>query len=118
MQSHLGRFINQFGGGGNWRGLLDVMQAAMPAIMATRQYLDEQTKFGFVEERAWDELVWRLSEFAKARGLPNGVSKSDDPAKASPFVSFVRELQRAFPENFQRHGSSNAALAEAITVAR
>lgn len=118
IQSHVGRFINQFRGERDWRGLLDVMQACVPAIMATRQYLDEQIKYGFVEGRNWDELVWNLSEFAKARGLPNGVSKSDDPAKASPFVAFVRELQRTFPERFHRHGSTNAALAEAITVAR
>jgi hypothetical protein len=118
VQSHVGRFIRQFRGGKDWKGLLDMMQACMPAIMATRQYLDEQAKFGFVEGRSWNELVWNLSEFAKSRGLPNGVSKSDDPAKASPFVAFVRELQGAFPERFRRHGSTNAALAEAITVAR
>ncbi len=118
VQSHVGRFIKQFRGESDWRGLLDVMQACMPAIMATRQYLDEQVKYGFVEGRNWDELVWNLSEFARARGLPSGVSKSNDPAKASPFVAFVRELQRTFPERFHRHGSTNAALAEAITVAR
>ncbi|MCX7310276.1 MAG: hypothetical protein NTV56_00760 [Alphaproteobacteria bacterium] len=118
VQSHLGRFIKQFGSGPDWRGLLNVMQATMPAIMATRQYLDEQTKLGFVEGRAWDELVWRLSELAKQHGLPNGVAKSDDPTKASPFVALVRELQLTFPDSFRRHGASNAALAEAITVAR
>ena len=118
VQSHLGRFIGQFRGERNWRGLLDVMQACMPAIIATRQHLDEQTKFGFVEGRNWDLLVWNLSEFAKKRCLPNGVSKSDDPAKASPFVAFVCELQRTFPERFHRHGATNAALAEGITVAR
>jgi hypothetical protein len=118
VQSQLGRFIKQFRGEKDWRGLLDMMQACMPAIMATREHLDEQIKFGFVEGRNWDELVWGLSEFAKARALPNGVAKSDDPAKASLFVAFVRELQRTFPERFHRHGSTNAALAEAITVAR
>ena len=118
VQSHIGRFIKQFGGERNWTGPLDMMQACMPAIIATRQYLDQQVKFGFVEGRNWDELAWNLIEFARVRGLPNGVSKSDDPAKASPFVAFVRELQLAFPERFRRHNTTNAALAEAITVAR
>ena len=118
VQSHIGRFIKQFGGERNWTGLLDMMQACMPAIIATRQYLDQQVKFGFVEGRNWDELAWNLIEFARVRGLPNGVSKSDDPAKASPFVAFVRELQLTFPERFRRHNTTNAALAEAITVAR
>src|SRR5208282_1251413 len=51
VQSHVGRFIRQYRGEKDWKGLLDMMQACMPAIMATRQYLDEQAKFGFVEGR-------------------------------------------------------------------
>lgn len=119
VQSHVGRYIREFRSERDWKGLLDMMQACMPAIMATRQYMDEQAnKLGFVEGRNWNELVWNLSEFAKSQGLPNGVSKSDDRGKASPFVAFIRELQASFPERFRRHSSTNAALAEAITVAR
>jgi hypothetical protein len=73
---------------------------------------------GFVEGRNWDELIWKLSEFAKKEKLPVGVSKFSDPSEASPFVRFVRELQHTFPREFQRHEVSNAALTEAITVAR
>ena len=66
------------------------------------------------EGRHWDRLVWDLTEFAKARALPTGVSKFDHPQQASPFVSFFRELQRSFPERFWRHQTSNTALTEAI----
>ena len=96
-----------------------MMQACIPAFLKTRHYINEQTaRVGFVEGRAWDQLVWKLTEFAKERSLPGGVSKFDESTQASPFVRFVRELQRTFPERFQRHETSNAALTEAITVAR
>jgi hypothetical protein len=121
VQSHIGRHLKKFDYKRNtdWRGLLDIMQACGPAFEATKKYIiEEAARVGFVEGRAWDELVWKLTEFATQRNLPSGVSKSDDPQKASPFVAFFRELQRTFPVSFQRHEGSNAALAEAITVAR
>ena len=121
VQSHFGRHLKQFDfrRQTDWRALLEVMGACIPAFVKTREYITgEAARVGFVEGRTWDQLMWNLTEFANERHLPSGVSKFDDPASASPFVHFVRELQRTFPDQFQRHEASNAALAEAITVAR
>jgi hypothetical protein len=121
VQSHVGRHLKQFDyrKQTDWHGLLDIMQACVPAFEATKKYLSEEAaRVGFVEGRAWAELVWRLTEFSKQRKLPSGASKRDDPQQAYPFVAFFRELQRTFPVNFHRHEGSNAALAQAITVAR
>lgn len=120
-QSHVGRYLNElhYKGPMNWNGLLDVMMECVPAFAKTREFLvGEASRVGFVEGRSWDNLLWKLTEFAKARELPSGVSKYADPSQASPFVRFFRELQRTFPAEFQRHEASNAALSEAITVAR
>ena len=121
VQSHLGRYLKDihYKAPMNWNGLLDVMGACLPAFIKTREYLTgEATRVGFVEGRNWNQLICKLTEFAKERRLPFGVSKFSDPSQASPFVRFVRELQRTFPSEFQRHEATNAALAEAITVAR
>jgi hypothetical protein len=121
VQSHIGRYLKQFDfrRQTDWRALLEVMGACIPTFVKTREYITgEAARVGFVEGRTWDQLVWNLTEFANERGLPSGVAKFDDPSQASPFVHFFRELQRTFPGEFQRHEASNAALAEAITVAR
>jgi hypothetical protein len=76
---------------------------------------------GEVEGWFWDHFIRELNAFAKKRGFPHKVAKGTDKQKtdrASPFVAFVRELQRVFPEQARRHMSSDAALAKAITRAR
>ena len=122
VQNHVGRFLKQRDSRSHnmdWRGLLNVMQTCLPALVEARKYLqDNSVRTGFVEGRRWDQFVWDLTEFAKKRQLPTGVSKFDDPGQASPFVRFVRELQQIFPAEFRRHHTSNASLTEAITVAR
>jgi hypothetical protein len=116
VQSYIGPHLKSCGS--EYRSLLDIMQPCIPAFTLMRDQLKEQIRLGFVEGRAWDRLVWHLTDFATQRDLPIGVSKFDDPQQASPFVAFFRELQRTFAASFQRHEGSNAALAEAITVAR
>jgi hypothetical protein len=120
VQYHFGRHIALFDHAGktDWKRLLAIMQACIPAFEVTKSYLDEQIKLGFVEGRSWNELAWKLTEFAKQNDLDSSVTKFDDPQRASPFVAFFRELQLTFPQEFQRHEGSNTALAEAITVAR
>lgn len=121
VQSHVGRFLKQyeFRRQTDWRGLLDVMGACTAAMVQSRKYITEEAaRIGFVEGRQWDQLIWKLTAFAEARALPSRISKSADPSQASAFVRFIRELQRTFPAQFRRHATSNAALAEAITVAR
>jgi hypothetical protein len=83
------------------------------------EYITEQAAHvGFVEGSAWNQMIWNLIGFAEERGLPSRVTHFDDPSQASPFVRLIRELQLAFPEEFRRHNTSNAALAEAIAVVR
>jgi hypothetical protein len=120
VQSHFGRFLKEsdFRAHTDWRGLQEVMQACVPALVKTRNYLNEAAGIGFVEGRQWDLLTWHLYEFAMQRQLPTGLTKVDEALPQPPFVTFVRELQRIFPDRFQRHEKSNVALVEAITVAR
>jgi hypothetical protein len=121
VQSHLGRHLKQFDfrRQTDWRGLLDVMGACISAFVKTREYITgEAARVGFAQGRAWNQMIWDLIQFADARRLPSRVAHFDDPAQASPFVRFVRELQLTFPKQFQRHETSNAGLTEAIMVAR
>jgi hypothetical protein len=85
----------------------------------TREYITEQaTLVGFAEGNAWNQMIWDLIRFADERGLSTRITHFDDPNQGSPFVRFVRELQLTFPTEFRRHEASNAALTEAISVAR
>ena len=121
VQSHVGRYLEHFDfrRKTDWDALQNTMGACVAAFGKTRQYLvGEAADRGFVEGRAWNNLVWNLFGFAEEKQLPVRVSKGDDPARASPFVRFVWELQETFPSRFQRHDASLFALAEAILVAR
>ena len=121
VQNHVGRYLAKFDfrKKTDWDGLIDVMGASMAAFIKAREYINgDSANRGFVEGNAWNNFVWGLSEFAEQRQLPFRISKSDDPARASPFIRFFRELQESFPPRFRRHHSSYTALAEAITVAR
>lgn len=103
VQSHVGRYLEEchYRAPMDWNGLQDVIMACLPAFIKTREYLiNEAARVGFVEGRTWDELIWKLTKFATERRLPHGVSKFSDPSQASPFVRFVRELQRTFQPNF------------------
>jgi len=118
VQQQIGRHIKERDGKTSWRELLDIMQACMPALFLTRQYMTDQIdKYGFVEGHAWEQFVWKLKKLAERYSLPHGITKSDDPEQACPFVRLMRELQAYFPERFRRHNSSYAALAQAMGVA-
>jgi hypothetical protein len=70
---------------------------------------------------AWNHWVVRLSDLAETNRLPTASSVSRpklDPERASPFVTFVDQLQASIPEEYQRHCQSPVALAEAIKRAR
>jgi hypothetical protein len=121
VQSHFGRHLKQFDfrRQTDWRALLEVMGACIPALAKTREYITEEAaRVGFAEGSAWNQMIWDLIGFADARALPSRVTHFDDPNQASSFVRFVRELQLTFPKEFRRHETSNASLTEAITVAR
>jgi hypothetical protein len=84
---------------------------------ATTDLAKYEKSGGFVEGEAWRELIRALTRFCKKRSLPTGASKAEG-ARPSPFVAFVYELQRGFPERFRRHNFSHAALATAVACAR
>ena len=76
---------------------------------------------GFVEGYAWRGLIRELDRFCRERSLRVGASKGSNKSRRrepSPFVAFVYELQRAFPDKFRRHNFSHEALAKAIATAR
>jgi len=121
VQNHVGRYLERFDfrRKTDWDALQNTMGACVAAFGKTRQYLvGEAADRGFVEGRAWNNLVWNLAVFVEAKQLPFRVSKGDGPTRASPFVRFVWELQETFPSRFRRHHASLIALAEAISVAR
>jgi hypothetical protein len=71
------------------------------------------------EGQVWRRWIRDLSKIMKDNSLPASVRKdSDKSIKLSPFLVFVRELQKCLPEecNFPSH--SDRALAEAIVRAR
>jgi hypothetical protein len=71
------------------------------------------------EGQVWRWWIRDLSKIMKDNSLPASVRKdSDKSTKLSPFLVFVRELQKCLPKecNFPAH--SDRALAEAIVRAR
>jgi hypothetical protein len=71
------------------------------------------------EGQVWRWWIKNLSKIMKDNSLPATVRKdSDKSTKLSPFLMFVRELQKCLPKecNFPAH--SDRALAEAIVRAR
>jgi hypothetical protein len=70
---------------------------------------------------AWNRWVVQLSDLAETHRFPTASSVSRpklEPEKASPFVTFVGQLQASIPEKYQRHCQSHVALSEAIKRAR
>ena len=92
------------------------------ACDAVRRDLEQQAPQTDIEEgQAWNELIRVLTEFSKELGLPTGASKGFAKSKSgrsSPFVAFVSELQKSFPNRYRRHNQSHQALAKAIGDAR
>jgi hypothetical protein len=75
----------------------------------------ETIEGGFKEGSAWKILITRLTEFAARNNFPFLAGKG---GRTSPFVKFVRELQKTFPKAYRKHLQSDDALAEAISKAR
>jgi hypothetical protein len=71
----------------------------------------------------WDLWVRKLTAILEAEGLPTEARKDTDKQSGkglqSPFVGFLRELQRCIPAEFQRSTEPDGgALAQAIYQAR
>jgi hypothetical protein len=98
-----------------------IVSQVIKACITARKDLAVHAEGGEREGWFWDHLIRELTAFAKQRNFPTGVAKGADKQKtvhASPFVGFVREIQGILPEQARRHMSSDAALAQAISVAR
>jgi hypothetical protein len=70
---------------------------------------------------AWKEWIKTITQIMELNGLPSSARKDTDKNKSgrpSAFVKFIRELQRHFPKEHQRHTHSDIALTEAINRAR
>jgi hypothetical protein len=104
-----------------WSELANILIYLEAAFEPARHDLRRSSAAGFREGTQWEEMVCRLTDFAKERGYPTAAPKDVDKAKGSrtsPFVILVRELQSLFPEDLQRSTGSDIALAQAISVAR
>jgi len=74
---------------------------------------------GICEGRAWTAMVVRLTNFARNRRFPSGVSKAGiNFDTSSPFTSFLASLQELFPADATRHSTNQVALAQGISSAR
>jgi hypothetical protein len=98
--------------------LVNITGVAAVALTNVREEIEGHVGHGFTEGSSWSGLVYDLDMLFTQNNLPQKISKSDDPAKASPFVRFFQRLQSLFPSDFRRHGSTLTALTEAMVVAR
>ena len=75
---------------------------------------------GYHEGWAWEVWIWWLSIIMREHGLPYQVRKDlRKPGQIeSPFVVFVRELQKQLPTEIRRLEHSGDALGQAINRAR
>jgi hypothetical protein len=88
-------------------------------IAACNQALEDLNEHpGRRKGEAWDNWVCRISEIAESSQLPNGVTKTADTRKQSPFVELIWALQALIPMQYRRSTHSKPALAVAITRAR
>jgi hypothetical protein len=100
--------------------LRDLLTNLLAACKAVRAQLSEDDQAAFEEGQAWQLMVRKLVLWARQRGFPATASKGRSKKASinpppSPFVAFVRELQKTFPaEKYQRHMHSDDALSKAI----
>lgn len=107
--------------GMKWSELANILIYLEAAFERGREDLKQSSAAGFEEGTQWEEMICRLTDFAKSCNYPIAAPKGVDKAKSSrtpPFVILVRELQRLFPEELRRATGSDIALAQAISVAR
>jgi hypothetical protein len=102
---------------------LEIMtRGIINACDAVKTDLEHQLpKAGIKEGRAWNELIYLLSDFAEGHKLTTGASKGLAKSKTgnpSPFVSFVYQLQECFPAHYRHYNHSHQGLAKAIGDAR
>jgi len=95
------------------------------ALLALNNYLKSELQAeqiaggGFPDGFMWDLWIVRLVGLLKAKKLPTGARHDSDKQKhPSPFVLFIRELQKCLPKSCQRHNHSADAISQAIDRAR
>jgi hypothetical protein len=114
------RLATLVGCGSSWTHVVLAMTDIVVAISRAKDDVNAAPK-GFAEGDVWDEMICALTDFAASRKYPTAAPKGTDKAKnaSTPlFVVLVREIQESFPEDCRRHGQSDIALAQAISVAR
>jgi len=107
--------------GEEWSELAKILMYLETAFERAGHELRRSSASGFQEGTQWEEMICRLTDFAKQQGYPTAAPKDVDKAKGSrtsPFVILVRELQSLFPAYLRRGTGSDIALAQAISVAR
>jgi len=101
------------------RDLPEMVHVIASAISDTLRDVDRPDAPAFEEGEAWGLLVRDLERIFEARTLSVAAAKGNEANPApSPFVLFIREIQKSFPPDLRRHGSSYDALAKAISDMR
>jgi hypothetical protein len=97
----------------------EMLQSIISAAPLAKTEFVEQSRNGFAEGEAWQEMANKMKALMRSHSMPYGASqdgtKAKDPTKGSPFVQFIISLQKSFPSNLRRHyGISPFALAKEI----
>jgi hypothetical protein len=90
----------------------------LSACDLTVQRLEHDARHNYWPEGgAWEHWIRQLTTILREHDLPTGARK-DKSGRASPFVSFVFELQSLLPRKLVRSQHSKSALAVSIHKAR
>ena len=90
----------------------------LSACDLTVQWLEQDAQQDYWPEGgAWEHWIRQLTIILREHDLPTGARK-DKSGRASPFVSFVFELQSLLPRKLIRSQHSKSALAVSIHKAR
>jgi hypothetical protein len=102
----------------NFEVLTYILGSLVSACEAAGKELEFwSTKTVWKEGMAWKRWVTALTHLLDRHGLPIAAWVDDDD-KLSPFVAFVRELQRSIPSQYRNSTQSDGALRKAIQRAR
>jgi hypothetical protein len=114
-------FNKRFGSVQEFNLFFEMMQVYLEACELALRHINDPVNHGWPRGGTWANWIRSLTKTARTYGLPYEARCDSDKnatEKSSPFVAFVRELQRCLPRDFQGRVRSDGALATAIKRAR
>ncbi|RTL88114.1 MAG: hypothetical protein EKK29_05940 [Hyphomicrobiales bacterium] len=113
LEDQIDDYLQELGGDVDFRArdLVKIMEKASAAARLFAQELNDRDHPRFHEKNAWRQMVRRLWQLADESRLPRTIDKNNHP-KVSPFVAFVKELQKTFGDDAKAwHMESELTLA-------